>query len=63
VKQASDVAEPSAGALADLRVLDLSEGLAGAVAAMLLGDEGADVLRLDSSAFAEGPRPTGALAW
>lgn len=36
-----------AGALVDLRVLDLAHGVAGSYAAMLLAGQGADVLRLE----------------
>ena len=42
-------------ALAGLRVLELGEGIAGAFAARLLGDHGADVVKLRESAFTASP--------
>ena len=42
-------AVPLAGALDGVRVLDLTDGLAGPVAGMLLGDLGADVVRVGPS--------------
>ena len=42
-------------ALAGLRVLELGEGIAGAFAARLLGDLGADVVKLRESAFTASP--------
>jgi crotonobetainyl-CoA:carnitine CoA-transferase CaiB-like acyl-CoA transferase len=60
---ATDTQDGAAGALGDLRVLDLSEGIAGAVAAMMFGDHGADVVRADASPPREDPPPPGELAW
>ena len=47
---------PLAGALDGVRVLDLTDGLAGPVAGMLLGDLGADVVRVGPPASRPGRR-------
>lgn len=52
---------PLAGALDGVRVLDLTDGLAGPVAGMLLGDLGADVVRVGPSAG--GPERSGRRVW
>jgi crotonobetainyl-CoA:carnitine CoA-transferase CaiB-like acyl-CoA transferase len=52
---------PLAGALDGVRVLDLTDGLAGPVAGMLLGDLGADVVRVGPSAG--GPVRPGRRVW
>ena len=51
-----------AGALEGLRVLDLSWGMAGPLAAMLLADNGADALKVEAPS---GPRRSepGSLVW
>ena len=46
-------AHPVSGALAGLRVLDFGQYVAGPLAAMLMADQGADVIRVDPP---EGPR-------
>ncbi|MCH5677561.1 CoA transferase [Streptomyces gilvus] len=50
-----------ASALADVRVLDLSVGIAGQVAAMVLGDYGAEVIRIETDPPAD--RDPGAPMW
>jgi crotonobetainyl-CoA:carnitine CoA-transferase CaiB-like acyl-CoA transferase len=52
---------PLAGALDGVRVLDLTNGLAGPVAGMLLGDLGADVVRAGPPA--DGPARPGRRVW
>ena len=50
-------------ALGDLRVLDLSEGIARAVAAMMFADHGAHVVRPVGAPPRDEPPSPGELAW
>lgn len=48
------------GVLDDLRVLDITRGLAGSVAGMVLADQGASVIRLDRAGAGDDEYPCGA---
>lgn len=57
-----------AGVLQNLKVLDLTSGIAGPMAAMLLGDNGADVIKIeppggDPMRTTEGPHRLGYTVW
>ncbi len=56
MNQASDNPPPDAGALAGLRILDLSQMLAGPLCGMRLGDLGADVLKIEPPIVGEWTR-------
>jgi crotonobetainyl-CoA:carnitine CoA-transferase CaiB-like acyl-CoA transferase len=60
MNQAAEGASDDQAALADVRVLDLTTGAAGAVAGMFLADFGADVVRVGRGGSTEDP---GAVVW
>src|SRR4051812_3227926 len=56
---ADNRASPEPGALADIRVVDLSRFIAGPYCAMLLGDMGADVVKVEPPGRGENSRSFG----
>ncbi|WP_154654760.1 CaiB/BaiF CoA transferase family protein [Solimonas variicoloris] len=62
------MAAPATGVLANLKVLDLTSGVAGPMTAMLLGDNGAEVIKIeppggDPARFEDGPQRLGYTVW
>ncbi|MGX7679935.1 CoA transferase [Jatrophihabitans sp. DSM 45814] len=51
------------GILQGIRVLDLASGIAGRVAALLLAESGADVVKVESSEAAQNTQSPGRLTW
>ncbi len=52
-----------AGVFADLRVLDLSRGIAGPMTTMFLADNGADVIRIEAPSGDPFAQQTGYRVW
>src|SRR6202048_2370818 len=51
------------GILEGIRILDLAEGIAGSVAAMLLAESGADVVKVEAPGSRTAANPHGSLTW
>src|SRR5437588_2962126 len=60
---APDASTPEAGILDGIRILDLSDGIAGPVSTLLLAESGADVVAVEPPAGARNRRVAGFHTW